>query len=189
MNFITKIIAINSLLIASAFIFSSCNEPNKKQEVSEIIKINTLKLNIDSIIENIDLKRKEIEQLKTAPIELTTENLRSKIKQKWSNLHFYIENDKLVKVKTYPHKGISERTEEFYAINEKLILAVIEDDGSGPKGKEKILLDKMYYFNNDSLIKVVKNNKEVEYNIKHSDAKELLSEFQEYYQLFKASVK
>jgi hypothetical protein len=94
-----------------------------------------------------------------------------------------------MKVKTYPYTEISKRTEEFYANKEGLKLVVIEDNGEGEKGKPKDQLDKMYYFSSDKLIKEVSNQKESEYTVKESDAEELLSEFNEYLDIYKSTKK
>ncbi len=138
-------------------------------------------------MEEIDAIRAKVEGASIQPVELSTSEMREKIKQKWSKIHFYVENDAVVKIKTYPHSGISKRTEEFYAKDGALVLVVIEDNGEGPKGKSKDLLDKMYYFSNGEVIHEHSSKKEQEYTIKQSDAEELLAEFNEYLEIFKNS--
>ena len=126
----------------------------------------------------IDLERGEIEASDIAPREISTKDLHAKIKQKWEKIHFYSKDGQLIKVKTYPYPGISKRTEEFHLDNGKLVLAMIEDDATWGKGKE--VLDKMYYFDNDRLIKELHMNEQQEYGIHSSDAEELRSEVFEY---------
>jgi hypothetical protein len=135
-------------------------------------------------IEAIDQIRAEIEAMTVAPVEISTAGLREKTKQKWSKLHFYVENNVVRKVKTYPHASVSNRTEEFYATANGLVLVVIEDDGTGAKGKSKEAIDKMYYFDNGRLLAEIGNETEAEHTIKESDAEELLSEFNEYLQVY-----
>ena len=185
--------------LAAVFVVASCdsnsaenNEVEVKQETemdtetSEVEVVEEM-VNVDSLVQAIDATRARIEALELAPVEMATAELRSKLKQKWSNIHFYVENDKLVKVKTYPYAEVSKRTEEFYVNDGELVLVVIEDDGSGEKGKTKDQLDKLYYFNNAELIKELKSNSEIEFNEKYSDAEELQAEFKEYLELYNAS--
>lgn len=136
-------------------------------------------------LEAIDKFRAEVESLQIPPVEVSTAELREKIKQKWSKLHFYAQNGSILKIKTYPHPAISKRTEEFYVKDNQLVLVVIEDNGEGPKGKPKAELDKLYYFNKGQLAKEVRNNDKAEYTVKQSDAEELLAEFKEYLAVFK----
>jgi hypothetical protein len=181
---------IIAVLFLSTLGLVSCNsnsEENAKDQSSEQTSENNLETSTEATtsIEEIDQLRGEIESLDIVPVELSTAELREKIKQKWSKIHFYVKDNKVVKVKTYPHSEISKRTEEFYALEEVLALVVIEDNGDGDKGKAKSELDKMYYFDNGKLLKEVSNEKETEHTIKESDAEELLSEFNEYLELYK----
>lgn len=134
--------------------------------------------------ESIDRKRKEIENLELTPVEITSGGLREKIRQKWSKIHFYVQDGNVVKIKTYPYETISKRTEEFYTDGNSLILVVIEDNGEGEKGKEKDQLDKMYYFKNENLVKELSNNQETEHRYRNSDAEELLAEYKEYLEIY-----
>lgn len=114
---------------------------------------------------------------------LSTDSLRSKIKQKWSQIHFYSENGMVKRIKTYPHVAVSDRTEEFYFENGALVLAVIEDNGNAEGEEENI--DKMYFYQNGELIGEENSANEKEYAIKSSDAEELLQEAMEYLDLMK----
>jgi hypothetical protein len=186
---------IAALMIATTIMVASCDNSSVENKKAEDKPSETVapqgenEINKDSIISEIDKKRSHIESLDVSPLEISTANLREKTKQKWSKIHFYQEGDGLVKIKTYPHTGISKRTEEFYVDKSKLILVVIEDDGTGPKGKSKSDLDKMYYFDNEKLIHELKSGGEAEYTIKNSDAEELLAEFYEYQEIFKKEKK
>lgn len=132
----------------------------------------------------LDANRADIEALEVEPIVVSTENMREKVKQKWSTFHFYVQDGSVVKVKTYAHEGISKRTEEFYADENGLFMVVIEDNGEGGKGKAKADIDKIYYFSNGEVVKELKKAEETEYSIKQGDAEELLAEFNEYLEIY-----
>lgn len=153
-------------------------------ESTESEMVQEPELNIDSLVSVIDAMRAEIESAIKEPLSVETTNLREKIKQKWSKIHFYTVNGELARIKTYPHEGISKRTEEFYVSGGELVLVTIEDDGSGEKGKSKDALDKMYYFHQGEMIAEAESVEEVEYSIRESDAEELLSEFNEYMNIY-----
>ncbi len=168
------------------------NEKNGNQEVKDEPKKETsspILFDTLAAVEGINKMRTAIEALEINPFEISTSGLREKTKQKWSKIHFYVQNDVVIKVKTYPYSEISKRTEEFYANKDGLALVVIEDDGEGSKGKPKNELDKMYYFNNGKPIKELNKEAESEYTIKTSDAEELLAEYEEYLDIYKKAKK
>lgn len=183
----------NALFLLSGitlFNLYACNQtspdsgtPAEPQPTAEIQPV----INTDSIVTTIDASRKAIEEKLGEPIVIETAKLREKIKQKWQKIHFYTVDNKVVRIKTYPYTNISQRTEEFYLDNGAPILFVIEDNGAGERGKTGEQIDKMYYFSNGKLIKEVSSGKETEYSIKESDAEELLSELNEYLEIFASS--
>ncbi|MDW8302851.1 MAG: hypothetical protein RML38_10315 [Bacteroidia bacterium] len=185
------ILAITGLMFLFAVI--SCTKSSNKtknpqdtaNKTADTIKKQQSDINVDELVAKIDKKRAEIESLNLKPVEITTSNLREKIKQKWSKIHYYVQEGRVVRIKTYAYPNISKRTEEFYLDDSNLILAVIEDDGQGPKGKSKEKLDKMYYYHNGKMIKEIKSSTEPEFSINQSDAAELLSECNEYLEIFK----
>ena len=178
-------------IVAFTILFSSCNQTKetKKEEVDTVIteQETTKEPEVDreALVLSIDTKRTEIEAAADAPLEISTKDLREKVKQKWEKIHFYTYNDTIVRIKTYPYTAISKRTEEFYFDNGTLILAVIEDNGSGERGKVAETVDKMYYFHNEEVILEKSNELEKEYSIRNSDAEELLKEVNEYLEIFK----
>ncbi len=139
-----------------------------------------------AVLQEIKDLQKEIEgwSKNTEPQTLSTDSLRSKIKQKWSKIHFYSKDGQVQRIKTYPHAQVSDRTEEFYFRDGELILAVIEDNGSA---KEAEMADKMYFFQGGELIGEENGAKEKEYAIKSSDAEELLQEAAEYLDLARSN--
>ena len=86
-------------------------------------------------------------------VAFTGANVQENIKQKWSKMDAYYEGDKLVRIQLYPHKGVSERTEEFYLKDGKLVFAFIQDKGPKHEGKDVGEPGKEFYFQNDKLIK------------------------------------
>lgn len=185
---------LKTSLIAAVLTVVSCNQDEEQninpeitdkevQKTTEVIQEAT-PMNVDSLVSVINAKRSEIESNLGEPVSIETVNLKAKIKQKWSKIHFYSKGSQVVRIKTYPHDNISQRTEEFYLDNEELILAVIEDDGSGEKGKTADEIDKMYFYYDGALVKELSNANEKEYSIKNSEAEELEQEVKEYLDIY-----
>lgn len=192
-----KSILKTSLISITLISFASCNQNENQSVNQESADTETQKAteviqepkssnpgNVDSLVSVINAKRSEIESNLGEPVSIETTNLKAKIKQKWSKIHFYSNGNQIVRIKTYPYDNISKRTEEFYLDNEELILAVIEDDGSGEKGKTVDQIDKMYFFYEGTLIKELSNANEKEYSIKNSEAEELAQEVKEYLDIY-----
>ena len=183
-------------------ITASCNEKTEslekdskkenvqleKEEVEENDLSSSTEVN-DSKIASINEYRLQLEKEVDKPIEIRSDQLREKTKQKWSKIHFYEKDGEVVRIKSYPYEGISERTEEFYLKDGQLVLAVIEDHGHYERGKEKEEIDKIYYFDNEEVIKEIASDKELEFAVKNSDGEELLSEVNEYFNVYKEKVK
>ena len=156
----------------------------ENQETDPIEESEELKVD-DSKIAAIDAYRQRLENEIEKPIEVKSDDLREKTKQKWKKIHFYVQDGNIVRIKSYPHEGISERTEEFYLKDGQLVLAVIEDHGLTERGKEQEKFDKVYYFDNGEVIKEIAFDKESEFTVKNSDGEELLSEVKEYLKVYK----
>lgn len=176
-----------NLLWATALLllaFSSCESPSQETEQATAEETEAVEEGIDKMkwMAATDSLRIFIETAAAnlQPIELSTQGTRAKIAQKWSKIHYYAQEGEVVRIKTYPHEGISERTEEFYFSNGQLILAVIEDRGL--EAEESI--DKMYYFHEGQPIGDKHMNEEAEYGIRQGEAEELLQEAREYLDLF-----
>lgn len=175
-----------TLAIVLIITLIACNESAKQTEATsaETTTETETENSIDlAAAAAIDQKRSEIESSLSEPTVLSTAALKEKIKQKWEKIHFYTANDKVVRIKTYPYGNISTRTEEFYLENGILILAVVEDNGEGERGKSADQIDKMYYFQNNQIVKEVRGQEE-EYSVKDSDAEELLAELKEYMDIY-----
>lgn len=146
-----------------------------------------VKADYSAEVASIDQSRESIETAAESitPVEVSTNELREQIKQKWKKIHFYSKDGKVIRVKTYPYNEISKRTEEFYFENGQLILAVIEDDGDGAMhGREKAEMSKMYYYKDGKQIYEVNKTSEEETSIRHSDGERLLQEAEEYLEVY-----
>jgi hypothetical protein len=178
------------LLLFSLILIAACTQRpavEAEDNLTEAAEDKTIteearQLDTNLIINTIDNKRLEIEnqldQIDRVVIE--TGSLRAKIRQKWARIHYYFIDGKVVRIKTYPHEGISTRTEEFYFNEGDLILVTIEDEGLGKRGKEKGLIDKMFYFHEGLFLTEFTSVKERDYNIKEAESSELLQEAGEY---------
>lgn len=177
---------ILSLLILCGLM--SCKKSETKDESQSGTETKTVE-NVDNskLVSEIEAWVKKIEDHKKSlnQVEISTKDLRSQIKQKWSKIHFYTENNKVVRIKTYPYSQISNRTEEFYFENESLVFVNIEDDGAESADKDNEP-GKQYYYKDGKFIKEVNNSDEKEHQIKNSDNERLMQEATEYLEIFKS---
>jgi len=200
-----KKIILSGVILAAVLSTSltSCNNANKTTDTATTDTIAVVETPItepvvetetemsdeqkQEIVQKIDAQKTEIEtQIKgLKPKEVKTTSLREQIKQKWDKIHFYANAEgQLIRIKTYPYEKISKRTEEFYFQDGKLLLAVIEDDGTGTAEKEKGKLTKLYYFNEEKPFHEINNSGETEYSIKESHAERLMEEANEYVKIY-----
>lgn len=182
--------------ICSLVFFMSCDnltvektvsqESAKEESLNEEETLYTENINVDSLVAAANAMRAEIENADVAPMEVSTDGLKEKIKQKWEKIHFYTLDGNLVRIKTYPHENITNRTEEFYLEKGELFLAVIEDDGTGERGKSSEEIDKMYYYEDGELVHEIHKTEEREYSMRKSDAEELQTEVREYIDIYQS---
>jgi hypothetical protein len=199
-----KISYLVTIALASSILFSCGSSEEKTSETEKANTENTSStaemdedsaeeqqpmMNVDSLVASINDYRKMIEGKIQDGEEISTENMRAKVRQKWSKMHFYTMDGNVVRIKTYPHESVSKRTEEFYLMDGNLVLSVIEDNGEGDRGKGSEAIDKMYYYHNDAIVKEVNEGEKAEYSIRESDAEELLSEVKEYLDVYNAAKK
>tara|TARA_B100000508_G_scaffold60116_1_gene46730 strand:- start:10707 stop:11291 length:585 start_codon:yes stop_codon:yes gene_type:complete len=192
-----KVTYIVAVALTSTILFSCAEKAQKEEKIEKEVIIEkeiseedvmAKEINVDSIASSIDEYRVNIEENIGDGEEISTAEMRAKVKQKWSKIHFYMMDGNIVRIKTYPHAEVSTRTEEFYLKDGNLVLAVIEDNGEGERGKAKESIDKMYYYLDGGMIKEVNGEEKAEYAIKQSDAEELLSEVKEYLEAYKAKM-
>lgn len=152
--------------------FSSCKNDTviKEAEKEKPKTEQTPKVNTDEIVAKIQKYRADNEVKVTNNsftkkiIPLTGANVKENIKQKWSELGVFSEGDKIIRLMLYPHKGATERSEEFYLQNGKLVFVFIqniekhEGKDTGEPGLE-------IYFDNDKLIKMNDTSGEIVKNI------------------------
>lgn len=192
-----KIFKISLVLLISTITFSCQQNDNARDEYAHEETINQVEealtetpvLDLDSFVNFVNENRAKIENAVAVPVEIATESLRAKISQKWEKIHFYLLEGEVVRIKTYPYQNISARTEEFYLSEGALILAVVEDNGESDRGKSLEEFDKAYYFYQGEIVKEIHSENENEYGIKDSDGEELLSEVQEYLDIYSAQTK
>lgn len=183
----SKLVLLSTIAL---FACVACDSPEPKKEDVVIEKSVPFEkkpiIDIDATVAHINEQRASIETKisEITPKEVSTKDLRSQISQKWSKIHFYAVGDEVIRIKTYPHATVSKRTEEFYFENGSLILVVIEDDGAGDKGKTTDKIDRMYYFNDGTVISEINNTPEKERSNRQSDGMHLLGEANEYLAIY-----
>ena len=169
------------------FVFLSfvlgCKETPKQEGEKDKTKIaDTTKKspgNTDELVAKIQKYRAEGEEklnkksLTKKEIELKGDEIKENIKQKWEKMDAYFDGDKLVRIQMYPHKGVSERTEEFYVRDGSLVFAFIQDKGPKHEGKDAGEPGKEFYFDGDKLIKFVNSTKE---EVKNTDEEKKMYE-------------
>ncbi len=200
-----KKIILNGFVLAALLLtgLTSCNNSSKTTDTATTDTVAVVETPItepvveeemgmsaeqkQEMVTKIDAQKAEIEtQIKgTKAKEVKTTDLREQLKQKWEKIHFYTNAEgQVIRVKTYPYEKISKRTEEFYFEGGNLMLAVIEDDGTGEAGKEKEKLSKLYYFNEGKFFHEINNTGETEEAMKISHAERLMEEANQYIQIY-----
>ena len=181
-------------LLVSGILFS-CNNPASTNKQGEETKAQAPEKTVEKsapvdtakMIAPINQQRQVIEEeiVSITPVVIKTDKMREKIKQKWSSIDYYVIDGQVVRLKTYPHPEISKRTEEFYFENGQLILAVVEDNGEGERGKGAEEIDKMFYYVDGQFFFELKRNMKVKIDeFSEIDAKELQKEAQEYMEIY-----
>ena len=127
--------------------------PTDKPKVEQ----QTPKVNTDEIVANISKFRADVEgkleKLTKKVVKLEGADIKEDVHQKWEKMDVYSDGGKIVRLQAYPHKGISERTEEFYFMDGKLVFVSIKDKGLEVKEGKDVGIGKEFYFDNDKLIK------------------------------------
>lgn len=180
------------------FVFSCGKDTTKKDETTDKTKVTdttkkTPPVNNDEAINKIkkfreDGEKKLLENKFTRKvINFSGENIKENIKQKWEKMDVYYDGDKVVRIQTYPHKGTTERNEEFYIMDGKLAFAFIQDREKH-EGKDMGEPGKEFYFDKDKLIKYENRTDEKSANLEEEMKKyeaNLVSEANDYLQIIK----
>jgi hypothetical protein len=149
---------LHILLMLGIFVAAHSLTSAKEKKAEPAQKTRTT-VNRDELIAKIKKYREQAEQklvenkFTRKVVAFTGDTIKETIKQKWEKMDAYYEGTKLVRIQLYPHKGISERTEEFYLVDDKLVFAFIQDKGPKIEGKDEREPGKEFYFHNDKLIK------------------------------------
>lgn len=176
-------------LLPLALLVFACAEPKEEVPAEEPKTEDTVikeeKTDHTQSIAKIDGYRdvieNKIEELEKKEISL--ENSRAQVKQKWAAMHAYMMDDNIVRIKMYPHENISKRSEEFYYMDGELVLVFIEDEGSNKKGKDDSRMGKTYWFHNGELINEENKTGEQELTTQDADSERLLQEAKEFYEI------
>ena len=176
-----KNLLIMTILLLSIIFLNCGKDTTKKETGTDKTKVtdttqktpqNTI--NKDEIVTKISDYRAAGEKklvdnaFKRKVVDMKLTNASEDTKQKWEKFDAYYDGDKLVRLQVYPHKGISERTEEYYLMDGKLVFAFIQDKGPKNEGKDKGEPGKEFYFDNGKLIKYVNNTGREEANLDES---------------------
>jgi hypothetical protein len=160
-----------------SFVLLNCGkDATKKETDTDKTKITdttkkTQQVNKDEIVTKISNYRAIQEKklvdnvFKRKVVDLKSTGASEDMKQKWEKFDAYYDGDKLVRLQVYPHKGISERTEEYYLMDGKLAFAFIQDKGPKMEGKDTGEPGKEFYFDNGNLIKYVNKTGREEDNL------------------------
>lgn len=160
------------MMLIAAFLsitLISCSKDTQKDTKTDKKSDTTTtvnKVNTDEIVAKISTFRsegeKKLNENKFTKKEFVLKDSKASddMKQKWEKVDAYYEGDKLVRLQFYPHKGISERTEEFYVMDGKIAFAFIQDKGPKHEGKDMGEPGKEFYFDKDKLIKYVNTSGE-----------------------------
>lgn len=175
-------IALIAVGVACTQTAEKTNEPDSVVATEEVVEAEEPTINVEEEVVAVNKLRGEIEEkvANIEPLEMSTQDMRAQVAQKWNMLHVYAVDGEVIRIKTYPHDAVSKRTEEFYLDNGELRLAVIEDNGTGDRGKKEADINKMYYFLDGKVIKEINNSDEGETAIRNSDGERLIQECNEY---------
>jgi hypothetical protein len=84
--------------------------------------------------------------------ELDLSQARANISQDWNRLEYFVSDDEVVKIKTYPSEEGKSKTEEFYFLDKELVFAMIEEADDNAQTMEGEASGKAFYYANGELI-------------------------------------
>ncbi len=167
-------------------------KPTDKTKVTDTTK-KTPPVNNDEAINKIKKFREDGEKkllgntLTRKTVKFDNDKIKENIKQKWEKMDVYYDGDKVIRIQTYPHAGSSERNEEFYIMDGKLVFAFIQDKEKH-EGKDMGEPGKEFYFDKDKLIKYENRTDEKSTNLEEEMRKyesNLISEVNDYMEIIK----
>ena len=180
------------------FVSSCGKDSTKKDETTDKTKVTdttkkTPQVNNDEAINKIKKFREDGEKkllgntLTRKTVKFDNDKIKENIKQKWEKMDVYYDGDKVIRIQTYPHAGSSERNEEFYIMDGKLVFAFIQDKEKH-EGKDMGEPGKEFYFDKDKLIKYENRTDEKSTNLEEEMRKyesNLISEVNDYMEIIK----
>lgn len=111
-------------------------------------------VSVDDRVKAIDIYVSEVEaklpSLTRKEILLKPDDLKGVTEANVSRVHAYSDGPTLRRIKIYP-TGTSQKTEEFYLYNDKLVFVFIEAQGAGKQGDNPTAKGDKLYFGNEGL--------------------------------------
>ena len=144
-KFISGILLLGLFVAAPAVTYAERKKASGSNKDETIAQIKKYREDGEQKLVDNKFIRKEV--------ALTGDNVKETIKQKWEKMAAYYEGSKLVRIQLYPHANTSQRSEEFYLMDNKLVFAFIQDKGPKQEGRDMGQPGKELYFHNDKLIK------------------------------------
>ena len=168
-------------------VFGREKSQSNKQADKAGMTLETYRNSQDSLIDvwNQDRILVEVERSKLEQIEyfVNVEDV-PEIYAKWDRIHFYHDNGELLRVKTYPHQGNGDRSEEFYYKNNSLYMVVIEEHGADLIGRSSSFEGRRYYFKSGELFFQSNDSGEDRFTEKGEAESKLVEEGKKYQVLF-----
>jgi hypothetical protein len=154
MKGILGVILLLGLVVAALSVVST-----QKKEANPAQKANA-PVNSDEVIAQIKKYREEGDKklaenkFTKKEVTLTGDTAKETIRRNWEKMDAYYEGTKLVRLHLYYlRKGNRDAMNEFYLMDNKLVLAFIRDKGPKQEGKDMGETGKELYFHDDKLIK------------------------------------
>ena len=175
-----------SMVLGLFLVGNSAADAQAKKPANKGMPAVSAQVGTDDIIAKITRYREENEKkllnhkLTKKEVAFKGETIKEALKQQWEKMDAYYEGNQLVRIQLYPHKGISERTEEFYLKDNKLVFAFIQDKGPKHEGRDIGEPGKEFYFDNDLLIKFLDRSGEEE---KDFDSEQKMYEYRLPYEI------
>jgi hypothetical protein len=110
------------MTLAGLGLLASCQNPDGNEAAAEentadtasteMVQEETPAVDVDAVVLEIEALREKVEANLDSleRKELSLENARAQIKQKWAKMDAYLMDGEVVRIKMYPHEGVSERT-------------------------------------------------------------------------------
>jgi hypothetical protein len=118
---------------------------------------------------------------------LSPDELKNVTNENWTKIHTYSDGADLKRMKLYPPAG-SQRTEEFYYDDGKLVFVFLEANGAGKENHDQNATGDKYYFTDGKLIAATAADGK-SLDVKSAEAKRMSEKLQKESEAFRAAVK